>query len=223
VTLTQDQIQRYSRHLLLPQVGAEGQARLLESSVLVAFSPRARGTAEALAVYLAGAGVGRIGWCALGGGSAAGPGSLAGLLGTYSPAGPGAALQAINPDSRLEVIECGGNWERRGGRLALLLGEGPEAEAFGGKCRAAGMTVLRGRLSGMSGAVLGEVAADDGFGEADAGGEADEALPTAPAEGALGSLLAAAAVRVLLGEVPAGSAGFDFEKGRLWGRAAAGA
>ncbi|MEY2966300.1 MAG: putative molybdopterin synthase sulfurylase MoeB, partial [Actinomycetota bacterium] len=35
VTLSADQRNRYQRHLLLPEVGVEGQARLLESKVLM--------------------------------------------------------------------------------------------------------------------------------------------------------------------------------------------
>ena len=33
--LNEDQIQRYARHILLPEVGGEGQSRLLDSRVLV--------------------------------------------------------------------------------------------------------------------------------------------------------------------------------------------
>src|SRR5215207_9462359 len=58
VTLTADQRNRYQRHLLLPEVGVEGQARLLDSKVLLL---GAGGLGSPAALYLAAAGVGTIG------------------------------------------------------------------------------------------------------------------------------------------------------------------
>jgi len=58
VDLTVDEIQRYSRHLLLPEVGVAGQKRLKSSSVLLV---GAGGLGSPLSMYLAAAGVGRIG------------------------------------------------------------------------------------------------------------------------------------------------------------------
>ncbi len=58
VTLTAEQRNRYQRHLLLPEVGIEGQARLLESKVLLL---GAGGLGSPAALYLAAAGVGTLG------------------------------------------------------------------------------------------------------------------------------------------------------------------
>ena len=56
--LSADQRNRYQRHLLLPEVGVEGQAKLLSSKVLML---GAGGLGSPAALYLAAAGVGTIG------------------------------------------------------------------------------------------------------------------------------------------------------------------
>lgn len=56
--LTPEQRQRYSRHLLLPEVGADGQQKLLDAKVLLL---GAGGLGSPTALYLAAAGVGTIG------------------------------------------------------------------------------------------------------------------------------------------------------------------
>ncbi len=56
--LSNDQRGRYSRHILLPEVGEEGQIRLLESKALIV---GAGGLGSPAALYLAAAGVGTIG------------------------------------------------------------------------------------------------------------------------------------------------------------------
>ncbi len=58
VVLTAEQKQRYSRHLLIPEVGSAGQARLLGSKALLI---GAGGLGSPAALYLAAAGVGTIG------------------------------------------------------------------------------------------------------------------------------------------------------------------
>lgn len=56
--LTDEEIERYARHLVLPEVGEEGQLRLLDAAVLIV---GAGGLGAPLVQYLAAAGVGRLG------------------------------------------------------------------------------------------------------------------------------------------------------------------
>src|SRR5688572_986675 len=56
--LTNDEIKRYSRHLIMPEVGVDGQRKLKAGSVLCI---GAGGLGSPAAMYLAAAGVGRIG------------------------------------------------------------------------------------------------------------------------------------------------------------------
>lgn len=57
MALSDAQIDRFSRQIVLPQIGGRGQERLLSSSVAVAGNGA---LAEIVALYLAGAGIGRI-------------------------------------------------------------------------------------------------------------------------------------------------------------------
>src|SRR3974390_104609 len=56
--LNKDEILRYSRHLIMPEVGMEGQTRLKQARVLCI---GAGGLGSPLAMYLGAAGVGTIG------------------------------------------------------------------------------------------------------------------------------------------------------------------
>jgi adenylyltransferase/sulfurtransferase len=56
--LNNDEIRRYSRHLILPEVGMAGQKKICSSSVLCI---GAGGLGSPIAMYLAAAGIGKIG------------------------------------------------------------------------------------------------------------------------------------------------------------------
>ncbi|MGH9332364.1 MAG: MoaD family protein, partial [Vicinamibacteria bacterium] len=58
VAFSKEEIQRYSRHLIMPEVGMEGQAKLKKASVLLI---GAGGLGAPLGMYLAAAGIGRLG------------------------------------------------------------------------------------------------------------------------------------------------------------------
>jgi len=58
IELSKEEVQRYSRHIILPEVGLEGQKKLKAASVLCIGTG---GLGSPLLLYLAAAGIGRIG------------------------------------------------------------------------------------------------------------------------------------------------------------------
>lgn len=58
-SLRDDQVRRYARHILLPDIGGRGQERLLAAAIAVEVGP-GRAAEVAALTYLAAAGVGRL-------------------------------------------------------------------------------------------------------------------------------------------------------------------
>ena len=162
----------------------------MDASVLVACAPGDEGIAAAAAVYLAAAGVGRIGWLA---GRNARAGSLAPLADLYVRGSVSASAAALNPDAALEVLE---EAEALAQEWDVVLVSGP-AEIVR-RLAERGVPVFRADRKGWRGTIVAGADAieDEAWNVSPAGGE-DELPPAAP-EGALGCLLAAAALRFLL-------------------------
>ena len=78
--LNDQQIERYSRQIILPQVGGRGQETLLAASIAIVGS---NGLSTAAAMYLAGAGVGRL---------------------ALSTPAPLSAIDGLNPDCRITAL-----------------------------------------------------------------------------------------------------------------------
>ncbi|MAE04735.1 MAG: hypothetical protein CMH76_00205 [Nitrospinae bacterium] len=214
MTLAEKQVQRYSHHILLPQVGGKGQERLLASAVAVAFGPGGAGAASVAVTYLAAAGVGRIGWLSLTGPEMAESGSLAELMALYAPGGPGESISALNPDARLKVIE-GGKEEMDEYELLVLSGDIRPLAEVAARFEAAGKPVIKGSQNGWTGEVA--MGRGDLSGDRLKPDEDEEPAPAAPTEGVLGSVMASAALCALLkGNKPVGStvqARFDLSHG----------
>ncbi len=102
--LTDSQIDRYARHIMLREVGGEGQSTLLSSSALIV---GAGGLGAPLLLYLAAAGVGRIG---IVDDDVVDLSNLqrqvihdTGRIGTPKVESAAARINAINPDVKVEI------------------------------------------------------------------------------------------------------------------------
>ena len=92
--LSDPQIERYSRQIILPQVGGKGQKRLLQASILVSGESSLQTGAL---LYLAAAGVGRLGIHGLK------ELSTVAALSPEPPASAATALPRLNPDCAVVV------------------------------------------------------------------------------------------------------------------------
>jgi hypothetical protein len=111
--LREDQIERYARHILLPDVGGVGQKRLLAAAVVVELGPDPAAESAALA-YLAAAGVGRLLLAGDADGAITEAEARAGILLAASDAGRprieaiADRVAALNPDVRVERAPAAG-------------------------------------------------------------------------------------------------------------------
>ena len=142
VALRDDQIRRYARHVLLPDVGGRGQERLLAARVVVELGPDRAAEVAALA-YLAAAGVGTLVLAGdvdgLLGAEEVARGILFGAADQGRPRGQAARARvaALNPDVSIEALgERAGD---PGGALHLAQqldadpgGQGEDGEAGAG-------------------------------------------------------------------------------------------
>ncbi len=102
---TEEQIERYSRHIILPEIGGKGQARLLKSKVFVL---GAGGLGSPSLLYLAAAGVGTIG---IADGDSVDLSNLqrqiihdTSRIGMPKVLSAKASIEAINPDVKVEPL-----------------------------------------------------------------------------------------------------------------------
>ena len=211
--LSEEQIQRYSRHILLPGVGGAGQERLLASSVLIAYSEDEESAALMALAYLAAAGAGRIGWCPLDEGDGIERNSP---LSAFYGASLGYGLRRLNPDTRLVPIRPGDKGEEVFDVLVWLGDESAgDPEGFKG----AGKHLIRGVSQGEAGEIL------EGPGVLERPGMASHGrtASTVAAQGALGAWLAARVLRHFSDEVDTvgstAQARFDFSHGLMEARA----
>jgi molybdopterin/thiamine biosynthesis adenylyltransferase len=180
--LSDTQIDRFSRQIILPQVGGAGQERLLGSTVALAGRG---GLLDIVALYLAGAGIGR--------------------LALRDAPSLRAALVALNPDVRVVSAET-----PLGGVDAdvLVACDAPRAELDG--AAAAGRPLVAGGVDAQRGWFVvadrpghcAGCAARQAEGATRPAAEAPRGAPPAglsPAAGVVGSLMALAVLKLRLG------------------------
>jgi len=156
--LDDDKLLRYSRHILLPQVGAEGQMRLAGAHVLVV---GAGGLGCPVALYLGAAGVGRL---TLADGDLVdltnlqrqiGHATLA--IGTGKAASLAASVRAINPGIEIGIVESAlsGDALNAAVEAADLVVDASDnfatRHAVNRACVAAGKPLVSGAAIGFSG------------------------------------------------------------------------
>lgn len=106
MNFTEEQIERYSRHIILPEVGGKGQAKLLNAKVFVL---GAGGLGSPLLLYLAAAGVGTIG---IADGDCVDLSNLqrqiihdTNRIGTHKAVSAKKSIEALNPDVKVIIYK----------------------------------------------------------------------------------------------------------------------
>jgi molybdopterin/thiamine biosynthesis adenylyltransferase len=207
MSLTEEEILRYSRHIILPEVGGRGQRKLRAASVLIA-GLGASGSAAAL--YLAAAGIGHI---TLWDPELLGPLDLeSGIahdgtrLGQPRARSAMSAMRAINPDARLDLLDPGSDLlSAVPDHQFLVASVGEWAPMVDASVRSGGTAILCG-THGAGGAVTAVRAGDPCLGCL--GADRAQALGLIPegsgpavaaAAGVIGTVAATEAVKIILG------------------------
>jgi molybdopterin/thiamine biosynthesis adenylyltransferase len=219
--LSEDEVQRYSRHLLLPEWSEGAQVTVREASVLVI---GAGGLGSPVAMHLAGAGVGRLGIVD------SDAVEISNLhrqhlhftpdLGVAKAASAAAKLRFLNPEivvedyyARIDEDNAGGMVE--GQDLVVDCSDSFATRyAVNAACCAAGVPLVEGGVVGWSGLVMGIRPGETAcyrcaFGAAPADAPScAEAGVLGPAAGVIGSLQALEALKLLTGVVAPLTDGF---------------
>jgi adenylyltransferase/sulfurtransferase len=184
--LSEQQVERYSRQIILPQVGGRGQQMLLAASVTLYGETE---MAESAGRYLAGAGVGRL---------------------RLSPS-VAAAIDGYNPDCIATMLTAKPAADLSGGSAVVICADVEEAIGVPvyAASRVAGVPFIVGQAGAMVGwmCVCGsrDVVCYACLTRPSEAGNSDAGLGTLTA-GLLGSLVAIEALKTVLG-LPASSSG----------------
>lgn len=154
MSLTEQEIHRYSRHIILQEVGGRGQLRLKNGSVLIA---GAGAVGSAAALYLAAAGVGRLTvWDP----AVVGPADLeGGIAHTRDRLGQPRArsavlpMRAINPDARVEALDRESDVVGSAADHQVVLASAGPWDELAAKARTGGANLVLAGLQGVRGAV----------------------------------------------------------------------
>jgi adenylyltransferase/sulfurtransferase len=193
MSLTEQEIIRYSRHIILPEVGGRGQKKLKGASVLLA-GVGAAGSAAAL--YLAAAGIGHL---TLWDPALVTPQDLeSGIAHDRSRIGMPRALsaavpmQAMNPDAEIDLLDRESDVESGIPEFQVVLVSAGDWGALERAARRAGAAAVLYAVHGAAGAVTVSRPGSPCLGCL--GAEQARACGLVPDEGAVGSVAAAAGV-----------------------------